>query len=115
MYIPHLSNCSIHAISILTRYCASLSENTFLVRTLVDPENFLPHLLAPIVNFSVCALIIPDSVETMSGVGSSVYLLTAMIKNYLAPVIYKGSLTRQTDDGHSSLVGSVEISTCDWM
>jgi len=30
-------------------------------------------------------------------------------------VLYKGSLTRQTEDGHSSLVGSVVNSTCDCM
>jgi len=38
-----------------------------------------------------------------------------MITNYLAPVLTQGSLTRWTEDGQCSLVGSVENSTCDWM
>jgi len=38
-----------------------------------------------------------------------------MIKNYLAPVLYEGSLSRQTEDGYSSLVGSVVNLTCDSM
>ena len=45
------------------------------------------------VNLSVSALVIPDGVETTSGVSSSVYPLTAMIMNYLAPVLHRGSLT----------------------
>ena len=56
IYIAYLSNPgihAIHAIAILTKYLANLSANTFRVRTLVDPENFLPHLLAAIVNLSV--------------------------------------------------------------
>jgi len=66
------------------------------------------------VNLSVCALIIPDGVETTSGVSSSVYPLTTMVTNYLALVLSEGSLTRWTEDGQleSSLVGSVENSTC---
>jgi len=67
------------------------------------------------VNISVCASVIPDGVETTSGVGSSVYPLTAMVTNYLAPVLTEGSLTRWTEDGHSSLVGSVENATRDRM
>jgi len=59
-------------------------------------------------NLSVCAFIFPDGVETTSGVSLSVYPLTAMVTNYLAPVLVEGSLTRCTDDGHSSLVGSIE-------
>jgi len=85
------------------------------VRTLGEPENSLPYLLAPIIKLSGCAPVIPDGVETTSGVTSSVYSLTAMITNYLAPVLYKCSLTRQTEDGHSSVVGSVGKSTCDRM
>jgi len=65
------------------------------------------------VNLSVCASVIPDGVETTSGVSSSVYPLTTMVMNYLAPVLIEGSLTRWTEDGHSSLVGSVENSTRD--
>jgi len=65
------------------------------------------------VNLSVCASVIPDGVETTSGVSSSVYPLTTMVTNYLAPVLIEGSLTRWTEDGHSSLVGSVENSTRD--
>jgi len=57
------------------------------MRTLVDPENFLPHLLAPMVNLSVWGPVIADGQETTSGVSSSVYPLTAMITNYLAPVL----------------------------
>ena len=45
-------------------------------------------------NLSVCASIIPDSVQTMSGVSTSVYLLIALVINYLAPVVSGGSLTR---------------------
>jgi len=63
-------------------------------------------------NLSVCAFIIPDRVETTSGVSSSVYPLTTMVTNYLALVLVEGSLTRWTEDGHSSLVGSVENSVC---
>jgi len=89
--------------------------NTFQGRTLVNPENFLPHLLAPMVNLLVCAPVIPNGVETTSGGSSSVYTSTGMIRNYLAPVLYEGSLTSQTEDGHSSFVGRVMHSTCDRM
>jgi len=67
------------------------------------------------VNLSVCACVIPDGVETTSGFSSSVYPLTIMVTNYLAPMLIGGSLTRWTEDGHSSLVGSVENSTRDCM
>jgi len=67
------------------------------------------------VNLSVCASVIPDGVETTSGVSSSAYLLTTMVMNYLALVFLKGSLTRWTEDGQSSLVGSVEDSACNCM
>jgi len=63
-------------------------------------------------NLSVCAFIIPDGVETTSGVSSSVYQLTTKVTNYLAIVLVEGSLTRWTEDGQSSLVGSVENSVC---
>jgi len=63
-------------------------------------------------NSSVCASVIPDSVETTSGVSSCVYLLTTMVMNYPAPVCTKASLTRWTEDGQCSLVGSVENSAC---
>jgi len=43
-------------------------------------------------NLSVCASFIPDGVETTSGVSSSVYPLTTMVTNYLAPVLVKGSV-----------------------
>jgi len=43
-------------------------------------------------NLSVCASVIPNSVETTSGVSSSVYPLTAMVTNYLALVLTEGSL-----------------------
>jgi len=66
-------------------------------------------------NLSVCAFIIPDGVETTSGVSSSVYLLTTMVTNYLALVLAEGGLTRWTEDGQSSFVGSVENSTRDCM
>jgi len=66
-------------------------------------------------NLSVCAFIIPEGVETTSGVSSSIYPLTTMVTNYLALVLVKGSLTRWTEDGHSSVVGAVENSTCDCM
>jgi len=62
-------------------------------------------------NLSVCAFIIPDGVETTSGVSSSVYPLTTMVMNYLALVLAEGSVTRWTEDSQSSLVGSVENST----
>ena len=67
------------------------------------------------VNLSVCASVIPDSVETTSGVSSSVYPLTTMVTNYLALVLTEGSLPRWTEDGRSSLLGSVENSTRDGM
>jgi len=67
------------------------------------------------VNLSVCASIIPDGVETTSGVTSSVYPLTTITTNYLALVLLEGSLTRWTEDGQSSLVGSVENSTSNGM
>jgi len=63
------------------------------------------------VNLSVCASVIPDGVETTSGVSLSVYPLTTMVTNYLALVVIEGGLTRWTEDGQSSLVGSVENST----
>jgi len=65
------------------------------------------------VNLSVYASVIPDGVETTSGVSSSVYPLTTRVINYLAPVLTGGILTCWTEDGHSSLVGSVENSTPD--
>jgi len=67
------------------------------------------------VNLSVCTSVIPDGVETTSGVSSSVYPLTTMVTNYLAPVLTEGSLTRWTEDGHSSLVGYIANSTRDSM
>ena len=67
------------------------------------------------VNLSACASVIPGGVETTSGVHSAIYPLTTMVTNYLAPVLTAGSLTRRTEDGHSSLVGSVENSTRDCM
>ena len=115
IYIPRLSNCGIHAISKGTKSLTNNSAKTFRVRTLVDPENFQRDLHARMVNISVCASIIPDGVETTSGVSSSVDPLTAMITNYLAPMLYEGSLTRQTGDGHSSFVGSVDDLPCDRM
>jgi len=65
------------------------------------------------VNLSVCAFIIPDGVETTSGVRLSVYPLTTMVTNYLAHVLMEGSLTRWTEEGQSPLVGSVENPLCD--
>jgi len=65
------------------------------------------------VNLSVWVSIIPEGVETTSGVSSPVYPLTTMVTNYLALVFVKGSLTRWTEDGHSSLVGFVENLVCD--
>ena len=46
------------------------------------------------VKLSVCPSVIPDGVETTSGVRSSLDPLTTMLKNYLAPVLTEGSLTR---------------------
>ena len=43
-------------------------------------------------NLSVCAFIIPDGVETTSGVSSSIYPLTTMVTNYLALVLVEGSV-----------------------
>ena len=40
------------------------------------------------------------------------YPLTTMAMDYLALVLGEGRLTRWTEDGQSSLVGSVENSTC---
>jgi len=83
------------------------------VQTLIDPENCLPQRLAAMVNLWVSAPVIPDGVKTTSGVSSSIDPLTAMTTNYLALVLYAGSLTRHTEDGDSSLVGSVENMSCD--
>ena len=66
-------------------------------------------------NLLVCAPIIPNGVEAPSGVSSSVYPLTTMVTNHLAPVLNKGSLTRWTEDGQCSLVGPVENSACNPM
>jgi len=63
------------------------------------------------VNLLVCASVIPHGVQTTSGVSSSVYPLTTVVTNYLAPVLTAGSLTQWTEDGSSSFVGSVENST----
>jgi len=60
IYIPRLSNCGIHAISILTKYLTNYSVNPFPVRTLGDPKNFLPYLLALMVNLEPWAPVIPD-------------------------------------------------------
>jgi len=76
------------------KYLACYSVSFTCVRTLVDSENFLPHHLAPIVNLSVCAFVIPDGVETTSGVSSSVYPLMVVVTNCLALVLLQGSLTR---------------------
>jgi len=64
-------------------------------------------------NLSVCSTVIPDGVETTSGANLSVYPLATMVTNYLALVLTDSSLTCRTEDGQSSLVGSVENSTCD--
>ena len=50
-------------------------------------------------NLSVCASVIPDGVETTSGVSSSVYPLTTIVTNYLALVLTEGSLTHWTEAG----------------
>jgi len=42
---------------------------------------------------SVCSSVIPDGVETTSGVSSFIYPLTAVVTNYLAPVLLGGTLT----------------------
>jgi len=64
------------------------------------------------VNLLAWPPIIPDGVEITSGVSLSVCTLTSMITNYLASVLYEGSPTCQRENGHSSLVGSMENSTC---
>jgi len=67
-------------------------------------------------NLSVCASVIPEGVETTRlGVISSAYLLTTVVMSYLALMFVERSLTRRTEDGQSSLVGSIENSTSKWM
>jgi len=66
-------------------------------------------------NLSVSRSVIPDRVETTSGVSSCVYRLTTMVTNYLALVLTEGSLTRWTNDRQSSLVGSVKHLACNCM
>jgi len=66
-------------------------------------------------NLWVCAFIIPDGVETTSGVSSAIYPLTMMVTNCLALVRVEGSLTRWTEDGQSSFIGCVENATCNCM
>jgi len=85
------------------------------VRTLIDPENALPHLPAPKANLLVCASIILDGGETTSGVSTFIYPLTAWVTNYLASGVSGCSLTRWTEDGHSSLVGFVKNLACSRM
>jgi len=63
-------------------------------------------------NISVRASVIPDCVEMMSGVSSSVYPLPAMVANYLALVVTEGILTRWAEDGQNAFVGLVDNSTC---
>jgi len=62
-------------------------------------------------DLSVCTSVNPDGVETTSGVSSSVYPLTTMVRNYVPPLLTEGSLTRWTEDSESALVGSIENST----
>jgi len=64
------------------------------VRILVDPEHSLPPLLTPMANLSVCAAIIPDGVETTSGVSPFIYPLKALVTNYLASGVSGGCLPR---------------------
>ena len=59
-------------------------------------------------NLSVCAFVITDGVETTSSVSASVYPLATFATNYLALVLVKSSLSHRTEDGLSSLAGSVE-------
>ena len=66
-------------------------------------------------NLWVRASVIPEGVVTKSDVSSSAYLLRTMVRNYLALMFIEGSLTRRTEDGQSSVVGSVENSTCNSM
>jgi len=66
-------------------------------------------------NLSVCASVIPEGVETTSGVISSAYPLTTMVTSYLSFMFVERSVTRRTEDGQSSVVGSVENSTCHCM
>jgi len=108
MYIRGLSNRGIHATSILTKYLARNNVNFTLVPTLVDSEKLTSISFVPMANLSVSAAVIPDGVETRSGVSSSVNRLTTMVTNYLAPILSQGSLTPWTEVGQSSLVGSVE-------
>jgi len=49
-------------------------------------------------NFSVCAPVIPDCVETTSSVSSFLYRLPTIVTNYLVPGLTKGSRTRWTED-----------------
>jgi len=112
----YLSSASEHlryTCNLCTKYLARNSGNFSSVRTVVDPENSLPQYFAPTANLSVCASVITDGVATKSGVSSSVYPLTTMVMNYLAIVVTEGSITRWTEDGQSSLAGSVKNSTCD--
>jgi len=63
-------------------------------------------------SLSVSAFIIPNGVEATSGVSSAVYPLKTMVTNDLALVLVEDSLTRWTEDGQSSLVGSFKNSAC---
>jgi len=108
IYIPHLSNRSIHAISILTKYFVRNFCELHLSANTRTPRKLSTTAFAPMANLSVCASVIPDGVETTSGVSSSVSPLTTIVTNYLAPVLTEGSLTHWTEAGQSSLVGSVE-------
>jgi len=59
-------------------------------------------------NLPVWAAVVPNGVETTSGVSSSIDPLTTMVMNDLGPMFTEGSLTRWSEDGQCSLVDSVE-------
>jgi len=72
-------------------------------------------IAAKLLQYLYSASVIHDGVETTSGVSSSAYALTTVVTNFHAPELTAGSLTRWTEDGRSSLVGSVANSTRDCM
>ena len=60
------------------------------MRTLVDPENSLPHLFSPIINLLDHAYFSPDGVENMSGVSLSVYPLIYVLYELALPCARSG-------------------------
>jgi len=81
-------------LSILTKYLARNSANFIGVRTLVDPEIPLSHLLLPWPTYRSVLLLFLRVWRPRQVSAHPFYPLTTMVTRYLAPVLIEGSLTR---------------------